>query len=244
MSATKIEWTESTWNPLTGCTKISKGCKNCYAERMAKRLQSMRTKNYENGFKLTMHDHALTIPTAWKKPRVIFVNSMSDLFHKEVPLTFIKKVFSIMAMTPQHTYQVLTKRSSRLLELSSKLHWPKNVWMGVTVESGEYKHRIDNLQKVPAYLRFVSFEPLIAPIGECDLEGIDWSIVGGESGPNARPMEEEWVVEIKEQCDNKHVPFFFKQWGGTNKKKTGRLLMGKEWLAYPTAKTEVTATVY
>ncbi|QJB55908.1 phage Gp37/Gp68 family protein [Pseudodesulfovibrio sp. zrk46] len=233
MSTSKIEWTEATWNPLTGCTKISPGCANCYAERMAKRLQNMGVRNYRDGFQLRMHEDALDIPLGWKKPRVIFVNSMSDLFHEDVPLSFIKKVFYIMSVTPQHTYQVLTKRSTRLAELSSELKWPSNVWMGVSIENADYKYRIDNLSNTDACVKFLSLEPLLGPITEMSLDAIDWVIVGGESGPGARPMDEEWVTDIRDQCNASATPFFFKQWGGTNKKKNGRILEGKTWDQMP-----------
>ncbi len=229
----RIEWTESTWNPLTGCTKISPGCKNCYAERMAKRLQAMGHPNYTNGFKLTLHEQALEMPLHWKKPQVIFVNSMSDLFHKDVPLPFIKNVFGVMKRAHWHTFQVLTKRSERLHELSHELDWPKNVWMGVSVENCDYKFRIDHLRNTGAYIKFLSLEPLLGPIPNINLDGIDWVIVGGESGPRARPIAKEWVIDIKKQCVNARVPFFFKQWGGVNKKKSGRLLLGRTWDQLP-----------
>jgi protein gp37 len=235
MAWSKIEWTEASWNPLTGCSKISPGCKNCYAERMANRLKAMGNPNYRNGFKLTLHEHALAIPLAWKSPRIIFVNSMSDLFHEDVPIEFIRKVFATMSMAKQHVFQVLTKRSSRLASLAGELKWPRNVWMGVSVESSDYKYRIDNLRRVPASIRFLSMEPLIAPIGEVDLSEIDWVIVGGESGPNARPMREEWVTEIRDQTLKANAAFFFKQWGGVHKKKAGRVLEGLTWDQMPAA---------
>ncbi len=229
----RIEWTESTWNPLTGCTKISPGCKNCYAERMAKRLHAMAQPNYANGFKLTLHEHVLEMPLHWKKPQIIFVNSMSDLFHKDVPLAFIKNVFDVMRRAHWHTFQVLTKRSERLRELNHELEWPKNVWMGVSVENRDYKFRIDHLRETNAQIKFLSLEPLLGPIANINLDGMDWVIVGGESGPRARPIVEEWVVEIKNQCVIAHVPFFFKQWGGVNKKKNGRVLLGRTWDQLP-----------
>jgi len=229
MSTSKIEWTEVTWNPVTGCSKISPGCLNCYAERMARRLKAMNSKNYLNGFEVTCHDHLLETPLTWTKSRTVFVNSMSDIFHEDVPTAFIQKIFDTMNRAPQHTFQVLTKRSERLLKLSQSLYWTKNIWMGVTVESAGYKSRIDDLKNSGAKTKFLSIEPLIDSVGSLDLDGIDWVIVGGESGPGARPMKEEWVVEIRNQCQNSEVPFFFKQWGGTNKKKNGRLLKGKIW---------------
>ena len=228
-----IEWTESTWNPLTGCTKISPGCKHCYAERMAKRLEAMGQANYINGFKLTMHEHALEIPLRLKKPQTIFVNSMSDLFHKDVPLDFIKKVFDVMRRADWHCFQVLTKRSDRLLELSNQLPWSDNVWMGVSVENEKYAYRIDHLRNTDAKTKFLSLEPLLGPLPKLKLKGIDWIIVGGESGPGARPMDEKWVIDIRDQCIKAETPFFFKQWGGFHKKKTGRLLVGRTWDEMP-----------
>jgi len=233
MTTTKIEWTEKSWNPLTGCDKISPGCLNCYAERMAKRLYAMGQKNYSNGFKLTLHKNALSTPLAWKKPSMIFVNSMSDLFHKNVPLSFIKKVFFTMSQAHWHTFQVLTKRSSRLAELSRKLRWPTNVWMGVSIENQDYTYRVDNLATTGACVKFLSLEPLLGPIANLNLQAIDWVIVGGESGPGARSMESEWVTGIHTQCKQANVPFFFKQWGGTNKKKNGRILDGRIWSEMP-----------
>jgi protein gp37 len=229
----RIEWTESTWNPLTGCTKISPGCKHCYAERMAKRLQAMGQPNYVNGFKLTMHEHVLEKPLEWKTPQVIFVNSMSDLFHKDVPLEFIQRVFDTMKRAHWHQFQVLTKRSERLAELSPYLEWTDNIWMGVSVENEKYTFRIDDLRKTGAKIKFLSVEPLIGPISTMNLKGINWVIVGGESGPGARPLEREWVVSIRDQCLKAKVPFFFKQWGGVQKKKTGRLLDGRTWDQMP-----------
>lgn len=232
-SNSKIEWTESTWNPITGCTKISPGCKNCYAERMTKRLKAMGSPSYENGFKLTMHEHLLERPLTWKKPQVIFVNSMSDLFHKDVPLSFIEFVFDVMQRADWHTFQILTKRSSRLLELHSELSWPENVWMGVSVETAKYKYRIENLRKINAKIKFLSLEPLLGELGDLDLDNIDWVIVGGESGPGARKMEKKWVTQIRDECTKQNVPFFFKQWGGVRKKETGRVLEGKTWDEMP-----------
>ena len=221
-----IEWTESTWNPVTGCTKISEGCTHCYAERMARRLKAMGQVNYINGFKVTLHPHALNLPLTWKKPQIIFVNSMSDLFHKDIPLNFILKVFGIMEQAHWHTFQILTKRAERLSELASLLNWPDNVWMGVTVENVSCVKRIDYLRDVRAAVRFLSLEPLLGSLPNMDLSCIDWVIVGGESGPGARLMDEKWVLDIQQQCHKADVPFFFKQWGGVNKKKTGRLLNG------------------
>lgn len=224
-----IEWTGSTWNPVTGCTKISPGCKNCYAERMTKRLTAMGQPNYRNGFKLTTHDHVINLPKTWKKPQTIFVNSMSDLFHEDVPYDFILKVFESMQEAHWHVFQVLTKRSKRLTELSIDLPWPKNIWMGVSVENNDFKFRIDHLGTIPSYIKFLSCEPLIGPITKMYLDGIDWVIVGGESGPKSRPMEVEWVTDIRDQCLISETPFFFKQWGGVNKKKNGRLLENRTW---------------
>lgn len=228
-----IEWTESTWNPLTGCTKISPGCKHCYAERMAHRLQAMGQPNYANGFKLSLHQHVLEYPLKWKKPRMVFVNSMSDLFHQEVPLDFIQKTFAIMRLASWHTFQVLTKRSSRLLELDQVIDWPDNVWIGVSVELCDYAYRIDHLRQTHAQVKFLSFEPLLGPLPELNLRDIDWVIVGGESGPGARPLKEKWIIDIRDQCQYTHVPFFFKQWGGINKKRYGRLLKGRTWDEMP-----------
>ncbi len=229
----RIEWTESTWNPVTGCTKISPGCKHCYAERMAKRLHAMGQPNYANGFSLTVHPHVLEAPLSWKTPQVIFVNSMSDLFHNHVPLGFIRQVFDVMNRAHWHQFQILTKRSGRLLQLSSCVSWADNIWMGVSVETHRYKHRIDHLRQTSAAVRFISLEPLLGALPGLDLSGIDWVIVGGESGPCARPMKEEWVLDIRDQCADQGMPFFFKQWGGTNKKKAGRLLEGRTWDEMP-----------
>jgi protein gp37 len=222
-----IEWTESTWNPLTGCTKISPGCKLCYAERMSARLKAMGQRNYRNGFKLTLHEHMLDAPLRWKKPQVVFVNSMSDLFQDKVPLAFIQNVFTTMQAAHWHQFQVLTKRSSRLLELSRNLAWAENIWMGVSVESEKYQSRIDDLRQTGAAIKFLSLEPLLGPLPKLDLSGIDWVIVGGESGPGARPIRKEWVTSIRDQCSAASVSFFFKQWGGVNKKKSGRQLEGR-----------------
>ena len=229
----KIEWTECTWNPVTGCTKISTGCLNCYAERMARRLQAMGQPNYRNGFKLTLHPHMLEMPLHWRRPRMIFVNSMSDLFHEDVPLDFILKVFDVMGRAPQHHFQILTKRSERLAQLSPDLLWPENVWMGVTVEDEDYTFRIDDLRRTDAAVKFISFEPLLGPIHNISLHDIDWVIVGGESGPGARPMLHEWVTDLRDQCTTEGIPFFFKQWGGVNKKATGRVLERRTWSERP-----------
>ena len=236
MAKSKIEWTESSWNPVTGCTKISPGCKNCYAERMANRLKMMGQPNYDNGFQVTLHEHVLEYPLLWKKSQTIFVNSMSDLFHEKISDSFICKVFEIMKKASWHTFQVLTKRSQRLKEMSSKIDWPQNVWIGVSVENEDYKYRIDDLRLIPAIVRFISFEPLIGPITSTDFSNIDWIIVGGESGPHSRPMNKEWVVQLKENCFLQNIPFFFKQWGGTNKKKTGRVFEGQTWDEMPDKK--------
>lgn len=224
-----IEWTESTWNPVTGCSKASLGCKNCYAERMAIRLQAMGQPNYAAGFNLSLHDHALRLPLQWKSPQNIFVNSMSDLFHEDVPLAFIKKVFAVMNRANWHQYQILTKRSERLRKLDRKLCWAEHIWMGVSVETEKYVTRIDDLRMTSAHAKFLSLEPLLGPLRRLDLSGIDWVIVGGESGPGARPMMEEWVIDIRDQCHLAKVPFFFKQWGGVNKKRSGRILEGRTW---------------
>jgi protein gp37 len=225
---TPIEWTETTWNPLTGCTKISPGCKKCYAERLSRRLKAMGQRNYENGFQLTLHEHMLESPLKWKKPQVIFVNSMSDLFQEGVPLDFIQRVFATMRAAHWHQFQVLTKRSERLLELNPLINWPSNVWMGVSVETQKYTFRIDDLRKTSAAVKFLSLEPLLGPLPGLDLEGIDWAIVGGESGPGARTIEKAWVVDIRDQCERAEVAFFFKQWGGPTKKSAGAC-----WTAEP-----------
>jgi len=228
-----IEWTEATWNPVTGCTKISAGCKNCYPERLALRLQAMGNQRYKRGFRVTLHADVVDLPQRWKTPRRIFVNSMSDLFHPDVPLWFIRRVFKTMVECPQHTFQVLTKRSDRLEKLSVKLPWPTNVWMGVSVEDARVFHRIDDLRRVPAAVRFLSCEPLIGSLAGIDLDGIHWIIVGGESGPHSRSMNIEWVREIFRACRKQHVPFFFKQWGGVRKDLTGRLLGGRTYDEMP-----------
>jgi protein gp37 len=229
----QIEWTDMTWNPVTGCTKISQGCKNCYAERMAKRLQAMGVERYHNGFEVTLHEDLLDAPLRWLKPRMVFVNSMSDLFHEAVPDEFIARVFRTMERCPQHTFQVLTKRSKRLADISADLPWPDNVWMGVSVENEDVIFRIRDLQRVPAKIRFLSCEPLLGSLDDLPLKGIHWVIVGGESGPGARPIQERWVLSILEQCETQDVPFFFKQWGGVRKHIAGRLLNNRTYDEFP-----------
>lgn len=229
----RIEWTESTWNPVTGCTKISAGCLNCYAERMAKRLHAMGNDNYRNGFQVTLHPHVLEKPLKWKQPQMIFVNSMSDLFHEKVPLEFIQQVFDVMRKASWHRFQVLTKRSERLLDLSQSIDWPENVWMGVTVENADCVYRIEHLRNTGAFIKFLSLEPLLGPLKSINLASIDWVIVGGESGPGARPIDPDWVRDIRDQCIDTKTPFFFKQWGGVNKKKNGRTLDGRTWDQMP-----------
>lgn len=234
MAKSDIEWTEMTWNPTTGCNKISAGCKFCYAEVMSKRLKAMGLEKYQNGFKLAVHEEELTKPYAWKKPQMVFVNSMSDLFHKNIPLEFIQKVFKVMNDCPQHTFQVLTKRADRLLKISPELTWTPNIWMGVSVENEKVTNRIDLLRETEATIKFLSLEPLIGALPNLNLKNIDWVIVGGESGKgNIRPMEEDWVIDIKNQCKKARVHFFFKQWGGKNKKKTGRKLRRRTYDAMP-----------
>ncbi len=228
-----IEWTESTWNPLTGCTKISPGCKHCYAERMARRLKAMGQPNYANGFKLTLHEEALDLPLRWKKPQTIFVNSMSDMFHSKVPRDFILQAFDVMGRAYWHRFQILTKRSERLLFLSEQLPWTDNIWMGVSVENESYSYRIDHLRETGAAIKFLSLEPLLGPLDNLRLDGIGWVIVGGESGAGARPMNSEWVISIRDQCVEAKVPFFFKQWGGVCKKKIGSTLEGETWDQMP-----------
>lgn len=230
---TNIEWTEMTWNPVTGCDKVSTGCKHCYAATMAERLHAMGSPRYHNGFRLTLHEDLVDLPIKWKSPRTIFVNSMSDLFHKDVPLEFIQRVFETMKKCPQHQFQVLTKRAERLVEVCNDLEWSDNVWMGVSVENQRYAYRASLLSKVPAHIRFLSVEPLVGRIEHLPLEGIHWVIVGGESGSGARPMDPAWVDEILAQCQRSHMPFFFKQWGGVQKYKTGRELRGKIYSEMP-----------
>lgn len=233
MAKSSIEWTESTWNPVTGCTKISPGCAHCYAERMAIRLRAMGQPNYRNGFKPTLHHESLELPLAWHKPQMIFVNSMSDLFHPDVPADFIQQVVGVMRRASWHQFQVLTKRSGRLLHLDRDLDWPENVWVGVSVESHPHEFRIDHLLATSAKRKFLSLEPLLGPLPELPLAGIHWVIVGGESGPGARPVDPAWVISVRDQCRRASVPFFFKQWGGFNKKKAGRQLEGRTWDELP-----------
>jgi protein gp37 len=233
--SSSIEWTEATWNPVTGCTKISPGCKHCYAERMAKRLRAMGQPRYAAGFQVTLQPDLLELPLRWRQGRLIFVNSMSDLFHHQVPLEYVQQVFAVMAEARQHRFQILTKRADRLAELAAELPWPGNVWMGVSVESDRYLERIDRLREVPAAVRFLSLEPLIGPLDDLHLDRIGWVIVGGESGPRARPMKAEWVRSIRSQCQVQGVPFFFKQWGGVRKKHHGRELDGRTWDEMPLA---------
>jgi protein gp37 len=228
-----IEWTDSTWNPVTGCDKVSPGCKHCYAETFAERWRGIPGHPYEQGFDLRLWPDRLELPLSWKKPRTIFVNSMSDLFHEKIPLAFIQRVFRTMERASWHTFQILTKRSERLAELASDLNWPRNVWMGVSIETARYLARADHLRKVPAAVRFLSLEPLLGPLGTLDLSGIHWVIVGGESGPGARPIEGAWVRDIRKQCRREGVPFFFKQWGGVRKKRNGRVLDGRTWDGMP-----------
>jgi protein gp37 len=233
MARSKIEWTQDTWNPTTGCNKISSGCLNCYAEKMSFRLQKMGNKKYSDAFKLKTHPESLPEPYSWKKPKMVFVNSMSDLFHEDLPFSFIKKVFKVMNDNPNHTFQVLTKRSKVLAEYTNHLLWTKNIWMGVTVEDIDQISRIDDLKTTNAKIKFISCEPLLTDLGNLNLEGIDWVIVGGESGAKSRPIEEEWVRNIHKQCINVHIPFFFKQWGGKNKKKNGKSLNGRTYTEMP-----------
>jgi protein gp37 len=230
-----IEWTDATWNPVTGCTKVSPGCKHCYAERLAVRLQAMGVANYRNGFRVTLHPDQLLLPLRWTRPRRVFVNSMSDLFHEGVPQTFVSQVFSVMERASQHVFQILTKRAERLEALAPTLPWPANVWQGVSVENEDHVWRIAHLQRVPASVRFLSLEPLLGPIEGLSLEGISWVIVGGESGPKHRPIRVEWVRSLRDQCRAVGVPFFFKQWGGRTAKFGGRLLDGRLWDQMPHA---------
>lgn len=236
MATSSIEWTELTWNPTTGCYKVSAGCKFCYAEIMSRRLQAMGVEKYKDGFKLREHEAALAIPYTWRKPAMVFVNSMSDLFHKEVRLDFIQKVFAVMNDNSHLIFQVLTKRSERLAELRGELTWSQNIWMGVSVEDEKVTHRINDLRKVPAAVRFLSCEPLIGPLRKMNLKDIDWIIVGGESGANPRPMQPEWATSIRDQCEKHDVAFFFKQWGGRNKKAAGRELDGSYHDTFPKPK--------
>ncbi|MDQ2653470.1 MAG: phage Gp37/Gp68 family protein [Chloroflexota bacterium] len=238
-NASGIEWTEATWNPLTGCTKVSPGCKHCYAERLSKRLLAMGHPKYANGFRLTLHEESLGLPLRWRKPRTIFVNSMSDLFHEDVPDAFVHQVFEVMGQAHWHRFQVLTKRPERLLTLDPDLAWRPNIWMGVSVENDRYVSRVDLLRQTGAHVKFLSLEPLLGPLPSLDLAGIDWAIVGGESGPGARPIEASWVRDIRDRCVDAGVPFFFKQWGGVQKHRTGRELDDRTWDQMPG-----TATVF
>ncbi len=229
----QIEWTDATWNPVRGCTKVSTGCRHCYAETFSERFRGVPGHPFEQGFDLRLVPSALDLPVKWRQGKNVFVNSMSDLFHEDVPFAYIKRVFHTMSECPQHQFQILTKRSKRLSDLAPKLAWPENVWMGVSIENDRYVPRLDHLALVPAALRFISVEPLLGPIGDLPLKGIDWVIVGGESGPRSRPMKAEWVRKIRDHCINAHVPFFFKQWGGRNKKAAGRALDGRNWDQVP-----------
>lgn len=239
-----IEWTEATWNPTTGCDRVSEGCDHCYAMTLAKRLKAMGAPKYQNdgdprtsgpGFAVSVHPDALAIPQRWRAPRTVFVNSMSDLFHARVPMSFIRDVFDVMAATPRHRYQVLTKRSTRLRRIAEKLTWPDNVWMGVSVENADTLYRVDDLRHVPAAVRFLSCEPLLGPLTGLDVSGIDWVIAGGESGPAHRPMDPAWAFEIRDLCEERGVAFFFKQWGGRTPKAGGRQLDGRTWDEMPVA---------
>ncbi len=232
-SNSPIEWTEATWNPVTGCTKVSPGCAHCYAERMAKRLQAMGQRNYVRGFELALQEHMLELPLGWKRPKRIFVNSMSDMFHSDVPLQFIQEAFDVMRRANWHQYQILTKRSERLLDLDPQLNWQPQIWMGVSVENARFVERIDHLRNTCAHVKFLSLEPLLGPLPNLDLRDIDWVIVGGESGPRARPMDPSWVSDIRDQCRDAGVAFFFKQWGGVFKRRTGRELDGRTWDQMP-----------
>jgi protein gp37 len=229
-----IEWTDATWNPVTGCTKVSAGCDNCYAATLAARLQRMGSARYKNGFKVTLHPDVLELPLKWKQPRRIFVNSMSDLFHRDVPDEYVRKVFDVMRRADWHQFQVLTKRPQRLARMAPTLPWPSNVWQGVSVENNDVSFRADLLRKVPAAVRFISFEPLIGPVDKVPLDGIDWAIAGGESGHGARPMEKDWVADLLRRCRKQRVAFFFKQWGGRTHAAGGRTLNGRTYDFFPT----------
>ncbi|MBU8932873.1 MAG: phage Gp37/Gp68 family protein [candidate division Zixibacteria bacterium] len=230
---TKIAYAHSTWNPVTGCSAVSEGCRHCYAERMAKRLHGMGVAKYRNSFEVTLHPDQIKEPLRWRKPHLVFTASMSDLFHEKVPLKFIRSIFETMQQADQHIFQLLTKRSKRLAKFAPKLPWPSNVWAGVTVENARFRDRIDDLRQVDAAVRWLSMEPLLGPVETLDLDGIDWVVVGGESGPGARPMEEKWVLDIQKQCRAQGSAFFFKQWGGFNRRKTGRLLRGRLYSEMP-----------
>ena len=232
-TGSRIEWTEATWNPVTGCTKISHGCKNCYADRMSRRLQAMGVRKYRDGFSVVVHPHVLADPLRWRTPRLVFVNSMSDLFHQAVPTAFIEAVFEVMNEASHHTFQVLTKRPSRVRLLNSRLHWTPNIWLGTSIESEHWLNRLDFLRATDAGTKFLSLEPLLGPLPGLTLEGVDWVIAGGESGPGARPMDADWVRTVRDACVESDVPFFFKQWGGVFKKRTGRTLDGRVWDQFP-----------
>lgn len=244
MAKSSIEWTDATWNPVTGCTKISPACKHCYAERMAKRLRAMGQRNYANGFELTLQPHMLELPLKWRRPSRVFVNSMSDLFHRDVPVHYIREVFEVMRRADWHQYQVLTKRSERLCELAPQLPWEPQIWMGVSVENQDYLYRVDDLRQTGAQIKFLSLEPLLGPLHRLNLRGIHWVIVGGESGPGARPMHPDWIRDIRDRCVHANVPFFFKQWGGPVKSRTGRLLDGRTWDEIPGGMTAVVVTQF
>ncbi len=230
-----IEWTEATWNPVTGCDKVSPGCAHCYAETFAKRFEGVPGHPYEQGFELKLWPERLGIPLAWRRPRMVFVNSMSDLFHEDIPDEYVAEVFEVMREASQHTFQVLTKRHERLAQLAPELPWPENVWMGVTIENRRFVHRADYLREVPAAVRFISAEPLLGPLEGLDLDGIHWLIAGGESGARHRPVKQEWVIELRDRCEDAGVAYFFKQWGGTRSKSGGRLLEGRTWDQMPVA---------
>ena len=237
--SSNIEWTEATWNPTTGCSKISPGCMNCYAERLALRLQAAGQYNYRNGFEVTIHDSMLNLPMNWKNSKLIFVNSMSDLFHEKVPDEFILKVFKVMNQAHWHIFQILTKRSERLIKMNQYLPWAKHIWMGVSVETEQCAYRIDHLKETKAFTKFISVEPMLGPLSNLELDDVDWVIVGGESGPKARLIRKTWVMDIRDQCLKAEVPFFFKQWGGFNRKKSGRLLEGRTWSEMPATFTHM-----
>lgn len=236
MAASKIEWTEETWNPITGCSKCSAGCQHCYAEKFAKRLQAMGNERYKDAFKVTVHRDLFEKPMEWKKPKMIFVNSMSDIFHEDIPEQDILDLFDVMNRATWHTFQVLTKRADRMVELSDKINWTDNIWMGVSVEDKDAIDRCEKLKQTGAKIKFVSAEPLLESIAEINLDGIDWLIVGGESGAGSRLMDESWVIELRDKAKEEKVAFFFKQWGGTRKKKAGSLLQGKSYKQYPKLK--------
>lgn len=241
---TAIEWTEATWNPVTGCNKVSSGCQHCYAERLARRLKLMGVARYRNGFQVTLHPDLIDLPLHWSKPKMVFVNSMSDLYHEHIPDEFILQVFETMNRAPQHIFQILTKRAERLAQIAPRVKWTQNIWQGVTVESSEYTYRLDLLRTVPARVRFVSCEPLLSPLPFLDLRGVDWVIVGGESGPSARPMSPDWVRDIRDMCLESGTSFFFKQWGGVQKHKTGRVLDGQTWSQYPSSSSDRFASAF